>query len=134
MTLAYLATPYNHEKRQVMEDRKLAALDAAGRLLAAGQRVFSPIAHNVAIIETTGLEAGWGVWSEFDKDMLSRCDLLIVLKLLGWEESLGVQAEIAEARRLGIPIQELAPEDLPPSRRPSRSSVEGRDNDTRSAH
>jgi len=27
-----------------------------------------------------------------------------VVKLKGWEESVGVQAEMAEARKLGIPI------------------------------
>jgi hypothetical protein len=34
--------------------------------------------------------------------MLRRCDALAVLRLPGWEQSVGVQAELALARELGL--------------------------------
>lgn len=112
MTLAYLATPYNHEQRSVMENRKLAAVSAAGRLLAAEKHVFCPIAHNSAILEVVALQTGWGVWAAFDKDMLGRCDELIVLKLDGWMLSQGIECEVEEAERLGLAIRCLDPSEL----------------------
>ena len=37
--------------------------------------------------------------------MLQRCDELIVLTLTGWETSRGVQAEIAFAKEINLPIK-----------------------------
>jgi len=39
------------------------------------------------------------------------CGEVVVLKLSGWQESIGVQAEIAAARALGKPVTFLEPED-----------------------
>lgn len=117
MTLTYLATPYNHEERSVMLRRQREAIGAAARLIAAGQRVFSPIAHNIPLIEAAGLKTGWEMWGEFDKDMLSRCDELVVLKMDGWMLSQGVEREVEEAERLGLPIRCLDPRDLPKDER-----------------
>lgn len=131
MSLAYLASPYNHSDHAVRWRRSRAAAEAAGRFLAAGCHVFCPIAHNLALIEASGIERGWEAWRAFDLDMLARCDLLIVLMLDGWQESKGVQGEIKEAERLDIPMRYLAWEELPPGNRawveiPDTSTAAGR--------
>ena len=43
------------------------------------------------------------VWLEGDLEILSRCDLIVLVP--GWEKSEGVKAEIEEAKKLGIPIE-----------------------------
>ena len=40
----------------------------------------------------------------FDTPPERRCDRLVVLMLDGWKQSRGVHAEIAIARRLGLPV------------------------------
>lgn len=44
-------------------------------------------------------------WKGFNLIFIGICEKLIVLQLPGWETSVGVQAEIAEARRLGKPVE-----------------------------
>jgi hypothetical protein len=103
--LSYLASPFSDANKKVMEERVLAACRCAGRLISSGVSVFSPIAHNVAIIRASGISTGWQIWSDYDKFMLARCDRLLVLRLEGWEKSDGVREEIKYARELGIPIE-----------------------------
>lgn len=95
-----------------MRARFEAACRVAGRLIESGIRVFSPIAHNIPILRAAGMRSGWQVWSEFDLEVLSRCDRLIVLMLDGWDRSSGVQAEIAFAKAHGIPCIYITEETL----------------------
>ena len=109
--MIYLASPYTHADYRVREQRFQAACRAAAGLLRAGVAVFSPIAHSHSIAHQ-GLPTGWDFWGRLDREYLSRCDVLAVLTIPGWRESAGVQAEIALARKLQIPIVYVAPSDL----------------------
>jgi nucleoside 2-deoxyribosyltransferase len=109
--MIYLASPYSHPDVRVRERRFEVACRAAAALLRAGVAVFSPIAHSHPIARF-GLPTGWDYWSRLDREYLARCDVLAVLTLVGWRESTGVQAEIALARELGLPVVYVAPEDL----------------------
>jgi len=51
----------------------------------------------------------WQFWQRHDLAFLAFCDEMVVLKLPGWEESIGVRAEIAAARTLGKPVTFLEP-------------------------
>jgi hypothetical protein len=51
-----------------------------------------------------GLPTDWAFWQRFDEEHLKRSDELLVLQIEGWRESEGVQAEIALAAALGVPI------------------------------
>lgn len=73
-----------------------------------GIQVYSPLTHNIPI-NHLGFNGDWIKWSSFDHEMLSRCDKLIVLKLPGWEESKGVNAEINKAKELNLAIEWLDP-------------------------
>lgn len=87
--------------------RKL-RIDLASRFCAQKMRegvvVFCPLIHNYCILQH-GLPVGWDYWEKFNKELLVRSNKLYVLKLEGWEKSLGVQAEISLARKLQIPIE-----------------------------
>jgi hypothetical protein len=104
--LIYLATPYSHPDPAMREGRYLMACKAASALLQQGLHVFSPIAHTHQIAQY-GLPTGWDFWESYDRLYLDRCDALYVLKMDGWEESVGVQAEIRIMEEMGKPVTYL---------------------------
>ena len=105
--LHYLASPYNHPDRSVMEGRRAAACRKAGELIASGVATVSPVAHNAAILHEVGGATGWEAWKIQDGAMLAACSKVLVLRLPGWEDSKGVAAEISLAQQLGKPIEYL---------------------------
>lgn len=105
MNLAYLAVPYQHVDRSVMVERFNTVNCVAARLMAEGRYIFSPISHTHPIAECGDLPRGWEYWHGYDRAMLSCCSTLIVLRLPGWDESIGVQAEIRIAQELGLAIE-----------------------------
>jgi len=107
--MIYLASPYSHPDPAVRAERYRAACRATAALLLAGQPVFSPIAHGHPLVEY-GLPADWTFWQRYDRELLARCDEVVVLVLAGWRESVGVREEIRIARELGKPVRYLAPE------------------------
>ena len=110
MKCVYLASPYNHPDETVKKARVKNVTKAAFELFKQGVYVFSPLTHNVPLIDL-GLENRWeGGWESYDLGMLARMDGLYVLMVPGWEESRGVRAEIAHATELGLPIEYLAAE------------------------
>lgn len=116
MTLTYLAIPY--KGREYCSFR--VSCEISAQLLLAGNNVLSPIAHSHIISLYGGLEKHASSWYEHDIELLQRCDILAVVMLDGWKESKGVQMEIAEANRLGIPVIYLDPVWFM-----SRSEIEG---------
>lgn len=107
--LIYLASPYSHKDASVRQHRFEAVCLATGKLMCAGNHVFSPIAHSHPIALATDLPTDFSFWDAYCRVMLSRCTKLVVIKLPGWQESVGVQAEIRMAREMGIPAEELEP-------------------------
>lgn len=65
-----------------------------------GVHIFSPIAHSHPLV-AYGLPGDWKFWERYDRAHLERSDLLAVLMLPGWRESVGVAAEIEIARNMG---------------------------------
>lgn len=104
MNIAYLACPYSHPNPKIKERRHAIVNRIAFDLISQGIFVYSPLTHNVPI-DQLGIHGNWITWKDFDHEMLSRCDRLIVLKLPGWEDSKGVNAEINQAKELGLPIE-----------------------------
>ncbi len=105
--LTYLAAPYSSPDRAIRLRRFEAANRAAAMLMARGDLVFSPISHTHPIAEAGDLPLGWDFWERYDRAMLDACCRLVVLKLAGWQESTGVQAEIGIAAELGLPVEYL---------------------------
>ncbi len=81
-------------------------------MMRVGKLVFSPIAHTHPIA-AYDLPGDWAFWRRYDRAMLQRCDELAVLQLDGWEESIGVQAEIAIAKDLNLPVRFITPKICP---------------------
>ena len=109
--MIYLASPYSHPDPAVRQQRFEAACRAAASLLRAGINVFSPIAHSHPIAGY-GVPATWDFWVQVDREFLRKCEVLAVLTLDGWEQSVGVAAEIAMAQEFGMPVLYVAPGEL----------------------
>lgn len=110
--LWYLATPYSkytvRGKQLVFEHScRITAL-----MMHQGILIFSPIAHSHPIVTSQHLACDWQTWAIFDEKIISACDGLFVLKLPGWRESVGVQAEITIATRLLKPFIFLCASDV----------------------
>ena len=114
--LIYLATPYSHKDPKVMEKRFDDVNKVAAKLMSEGFYVFSPISHTHPIKlagslsgGVRSLPGGWDYWEGFDRTMIKNCKCLVVLKLEGWEQSTGVQAEIKIAKELGLSVEYIDP-------------------------
>jgi hypothetical protein len=105
----YLASPYTHPDPLVMKSRFETVAIVTARLLAEGEVVFSPICHCHPIKDLASLPHTWDFWEPYDRAFLSVAKALYVLKLPGWKESVGVQAEIRIAKEMGIPIKYISP-------------------------
>jgi len=105
--ISYLACPYHHDNPLIKAQRLQTVTKTAAELFTQGIYVYSPLTHNSKLTEL-GVGGTWDTWCDFDLEMLSRCDKLIVLTLPGWEQSRGVCAEIAHAKKLHKPIEFLA--------------------------
>lgn len=93
-TLAYLATPYtNYEDGIEMAFREASRL--AAELLSSGVLTYSPIAHCHPMAMHGNLDAtDRDFWLRYQENMMARCDTLVVAKMKGWGESLGIAHEI----------------------------------------
>ena len=104
--MIYLACPYNGDS-EIRKLRFKQVNEVAGKLMAERKYVFSPISHTHPIAEETSLPLGWDYWEQYDRKFIEMCDEMYVLKLDGWEDSIGVSAEIKIAKELDMKITYL---------------------------
>ena len=102
--MIYLASPYSDDDPEVRERRFHHALNAATDL-SKKEVVFSPIVYGHflwAACANEGIELPFTFeyWESLNNPMIAACDTFAVLMLSGWENSLGVGAELALAQRL----------------------------------
>jgi len=100
----YLASPYTHEDPTVRQQRYEAALDCAIWMVKLGQFPFSPIVHCHPIALKGNLESDYATWRVYTRMMIRQAGTLVVLKLAGWKESQGVQADIDVADTFAVPV------------------------------
>jgi hypothetical protein len=103
----YLASPYSHPEESVRYGRYYKVIEATSDLIKQGYLVYAPIVHNHVITITPDIPKDFSFWKTFDVAMLKRCDAIAVLKLEGWEKSIGIQHELTVARYLHYPIYEV---------------------------
>ena len=110
MKLIYLACPYSDKSPKVEHDRFIAATICAANRMERKELIFSPITHSHPIRRYAGLEGDFEFWKDFCVATLTACQVMYVLTLPGYKESVGVQAELNIAYNLGMPIHYLDPE------------------------
>lgn len=104
----YIAIPYSHPNPAVRVHRYNLATGYLAKLSAEKKVAFSPITHSHPMHEYD-LPTDWEFWGAIDLRIISGCAELHVIIEDGWEESIGVQAEIKAAKKLGIPILYVGP-------------------------
>lgn len=103
--LIYLASPYSHPDPAVRQQRFETVCHTAAYLMQAGHFIFSPIAHTHPICLAGELPPGFEYWQALDKLMLGLCSEMWVVRMDGWEQSVGVKAEMEYMNRLGKPVR-----------------------------
>lgn len=107
--MIYLASPYTDPDIFVMERRYERNLEMLAHLTRKGHVVYSPIVHFHPCACEHDLPRDFAFWSRINFWMLGRSDSLYVLKLDGWEESKGVEAEVDYMKKLGRQVVYLTP-------------------------
>lgn len=100
----YVCTPYT----KYAHGHDAAAYDAAevtARLMDLGIAAFSPIAHSHYVARVGRLDKiDHDFWQRMDAPWVRLAEACVVVKMPGWEDSAGVQHEIAEFRAAGKPV------------------------------
>lgn len=108
----YMATPYSKYKYGTViafED----ASQIAGTLMKRGLTVFSPIAHSHAIAIHGEIDPkDHKIWMPADTPFMNAAIGLLVVEMLGWDQSYGVSQEIAHFKAAGKPVRYIRMEDL----------------------
>lgn len=110
--LYYLASPYSHQNKLVMNIRYEIVIYAASRLTAEGFRLLEPIAMCHEQSSRYELPQGYEFWKTRDRSFIDLCDAVMVLTIPGWEESVGVTDEIEYAYSLGKDVFYLSIDDF----------------------
>lgn len=110
--VVYLATPYTKYPRGL----EMAFIDAcriAAKMVQAGIKVYSPIAHTHPIACHGGIsKTDHSLWLPFDFALMRKADALCVAKMDGWDQSFGVAEEIQMFKADHKPIFFLDPETM----------------------
>lgn len=104
----YLAAPYSRvdDKEMLMHH----VMQFAGAQMKAHHiHVVSPLFMHYSLPLVPGLGDDYQVWGDYSRNLLQRCDRLIVMTFPGWQESTGVQDEIRLAKELGLDITYINP-------------------------
>lgn len=96
--IIYVASPYSSPDPAVVQKRFEAARDFVTKNISGAAVLFSPIVYCHELAKAAQLPTDAAFWFEFNFRMLKACDKVLVLKLDGWEQSVGVASEIAYAR------------------------------------
>lgn len=112
--MIYFCSPYTHECPAIETSRYESVCKAAAEMLRHGLHVFSPIAHShaIAVHADPPLPRYWSWWQKIDFAFLDLAAEVVVLKLDGWKDSVGVKAEVEYAVKLGLPVTYLSPDDV----------------------
>ncbi|MBL8599239.1 MAG: DUF1937 family protein [Devosia sp.] len=105
----YLATPYSRYHAGIDKAAKMAA-KAAAALMKMGVRVFSPIAHSHAISLVGEIDPkDWAFWKPQNEAAIDAASALAVIKVRGWDTSVGVAYEIKRFSDAGKQVVYIEP-------------------------
>jgi hypothetical protein len=100
----YLASPYTHPEKLVMQERYEEICRLVAILIKQGYSVYSPIAHNHYIADQYNLPRDAEFWLSYDESFLFSCSFILIAGMPGWESSKGIAAERLLAIKFNKPI------------------------------
>ena len=110
--IVYFASPYTHEHQPIVRQRVREIVDVTGRAINFQKDIIpiSPIAYTdqfAYVLSMTEED-----WRAFVLQYLSVSDGMIVVKMPGWESSVGIRKEISFCQEHRIPFIYSYPEDI----------------------
>ena len=103
-SLFYLASPFT-SKNTKEEEQRLEEINQIGGILTLNKvHCILPISSSYALGKTMKLPSSFDFWKDLDLLYVEKCDAVIVANMDGWKISIGVQAEIKHAKKLGKPV------------------------------
>ena len=105
----YLASPYSHPDKQVMNQRHDTMVIVTGKLMERGLHVYSSIVHCHPLAVRYSLPRSHEFWHEYNCKMLRHASTLWIVELDGWQDSLGIASEVSFAEKHHIPIARFEP-------------------------
>jgi len=103
--MIYIAAPYSHPEKSVVAYRVKIVCEYSAYLLRQRISCVSPITTGTGILTNATLPTDFEFWQYLSYDLLSICSKIHVLKLDGWNESIGVTGEINFAIQQLIDIE-----------------------------
>lgn len=103
--MIYLASPYSHKSSTIVDTRYKLAMCCASNLIKKGLFVWSPIVHCHEMAKLYGMPTDAKFWMQYNFDFIRHSEAVFVLKIEGWDKSVGVAEEIVCANNLFIPIK-----------------------------
>ena len=100
--MIYLASPYSHPDSHIVRDRFLLVEQVTALLIQQGEFVWSPIVHCHEMAAKFKLPTDALFWKAYNFDFIRRADAVYILKIPGWDKSVGVKMEIELADACGI--------------------------------
>ncbi len=101
----FVAGPYNHHNAEIKRQRIDLIVGYCVELFQNGDSPISPLMMGMAMVKLANLPTDTETWVVYSETLMTGCDELHVLMLEGWEISVGIQAEVAAAKKLNIPIK-----------------------------
>jgi len=98
--VVYLAAPYSHSDPAVVAGRMDQVAEAMTDLMQAGVCVVSPLSFHW-VSERIQHPLDWQHFEHYCRTLLSRCDIMVIVALEGWQQSTGVTAELDAVRQAG---------------------------------
>lgn len=107
--LVYVASPYSKYPEGI-EAAFREVSRVTGKLLQAGVKGYSPIAHTHPIALYAEIDPyDYDVWLPFDGAMMAASAAMVVVKMTGWDNSFGINHERDVFNAANKPIFELDP-------------------------
>lgn len=112
--LYYLASPYSAPTKHKMHQNYVDITRYGAMLTHVFNVAFiMPITTSHQLkIHVPDLGTSWEFWQHVDIKFLSRCDGIVVVKMRGWEHSIGVTAEIAYAEANNLDVHYITEEEI----------------------
>lgn len=92
--MIYLASPYTHKDKKIMELRAKLTMQACASLFYQNFVVYSPIVHWHFVAKECGLPTDHEPWLVQNEAMMKLMPTFGILRLDGWRESRGVGHEV----------------------------------------
>lgn len=102
--MIYISAPYTHKDWAVTLERMEAVHGHFLQLAEEMKMSVSPLIVGHQYIDAGMWTASHDFWLPYSEELLKVCSEVHVLKLDGWQESVGVQFELRIAAGLGLPI------------------------------